>query len=305
MIRQVEIAGRFRIGEGNPPVFIAGPCVLESRELAFSVADFLSALASRLSISVIFKGSFDKANRSSGRSFRGPGEREGLKVLAEVKRRYGLPVTTDIHLPRQAASAAEVADLLQIPAFLCRQTDLVVAAGRTGLPVNIKKGQFMAPWDMANAVEKVVATGNPAVLVTERGTSFGYNNLVVDFRGIATIRETICPAIFDATHSVQLPGGGGDVSSGERRFIAPLARAAFAAGVDGVFLEIHPDPGRALSDGPNSLSLEDVEPLVRSLLAIRAAVEGTGPAGKRKEEGRPRGRARSAKPGKGGRDDGI
>jgi 2-dehydro-3-deoxyphosphooctonate aldolase (KDO 8-P synthase) len=279
VIGQVDIAGRIRIGRGNPLAFIAGPCVLESAELSFAVAEFLASLASRLSIPVIFKGSFDKANRSSMRSYRGPGEREGLKILAEVKNRYGLHVTTDVHEPGQATSAARVVDVLQIPAFLCRQTDLIVAAGETGLPVNIKKGQFMAPWDMANAVEKVAATGNRAVLVTERGTSFGYNNLVVDFRGIPRIRATICPAIFDATHSVQLPGGGGDASSGERRFIAPLARAAVAAGADGLFLEIHPDPGRALSDGANSLPLRDVEPLVRSVLAIRAAVEGRDAGG--------------------------
>jgi 2-dehydro-3-deoxyphosphooctonate aldolase (KDO 8-P synthase) len=274
VIGQVDIAGRFRIGGGNPLVFIAGPCVLESAKLSFAVAEFLASLASRLSIPVIFKGSFDKANRSSLRSYRGPGEQEGLKILAEVKNRYGLPVTTDVHEPGQAVSAAKVVDVLQIPAFLCRQTDLIVAAGETGLPVNIKKGQFMAPWDMANAVEKVAATGNRAVLITERGTSFGYNNLVVDFRGIPRIRETICPAIFDATHSVQLPGGAGNASSGERNFIYPLSRAAVATGADGLFLEIHPDPGRALSDGPNSLPLQDVEPLVRSVLAIRAAVEG-------------------------------
>jgi 2-dehydro-3-deoxyphosphooctonate aldolase (KDO 8-P synthase) len=285
VIRQVTIAGRFRIGGGNPPVIIAGPCVLESAELSFAVAEFLSSLASRLSIPVIFKGSFDKANRSSVRSYRGPGEREGLRILAEVKSRCGLAVTTDIHEPRQAASAAEVVDILQIPAFLCRQTDLIIAAGETGIPVNIKKGQFMAPWDMANAVEKIVSTGNRAVLVTERGTSFGYNNLVVDFRGIPSIREKICPAIFDATHSVQLPGGAGNVSSGERHFIYPLSRAAVAAGADGLFLEIHPDPARALSDGLNSLPLRDVEPLVRSVLAIRAAVEGREAAGEGTEGG--------------------
>jgi 2-dehydro-3-deoxyphosphooctonate aldolase (KDO 8-P synthase) len=302
VIGQVDIAGRFRIGGGNPPAFIAGPCVLESGDLAFAVAEFLSSLASRIPVPVLFKGSFDKANRSSLRSYRGPGEREGLRILAEVRSRYGLPVTTDIHEPRQAAPAAEVVDVLQIPAFLCRQTDLIVAAGETGLPVNIKKGQFMAPWDMANAVGKIVATGNRAVLVTERGTSFGYNNLVVDFRGIPSIRETICPVIFDATHSVQLPGGGGDVSSGERTFIAPLARAAVAAGADGLFLEIHPDPSRALSDGPNSLPLRDVEPLVRSLLAIRAAVERTGG---NTEEGRPHGPAGSATTGEGERGDGT
>ncbi|MGB3400158.1 MAG: 3-deoxy-8-phosphooctulonate synthase [Candidatus Deferrimicrobiaceae bacterium] len=305
MIRHVDIAGRIRIGGGNPLAFIAGPCVLESAELAFAVAAFLSSLAGRLSIPVIFKGSFDKANRSSLRSYRGPGEQEGLKILAEVKSRYGLPVTTDVHDPRQASSAAKVVDVLQIPAFLCRQTDLIVAAGETGLPVNIKKGQFMAPWDMANAVEKVTATGNRAVLVTERGTSFGYHNLVVDFRGIPAIRERICPAIFDATHSVQLPGGAGDTSSGERWFITPLARAAVAAGVDGLFLEIHPEPERARSDGQNSLSLQDVEPLVRSLLAIRTAVEGAGVGGSGAGEVPAGGRGGSPAAGKGGRSNGT
>jgi 2-dehydro-3-deoxyphosphooctonate aldolase (KDO 8-P synthase) len=242
------------------------------------VADFLSGLFSRLGVPLIFKGSFDKANRSSGRSFRGPGQEKGLRILGDVKRKFHVPVTTDVHEPGQAAAASEVVDLLQVPALLCRQTDLLVAAGETGLPVNLKKGQFMAPWDMENAVEKVTSTGNPAVLVTERGTTFGYNNLVVDFRGLPAIRERICPVIFDATHSVQLPGGAGNVSSGERRFAAPLARAAVAAGVDGVFLEVHPDPDRALSDGPNSLPLDDVEPLLRTLLAIREAAEQSGAA---------------------------
>jgi len=280
VIREVEIAGRFRIGADHPPVFIAGPCVLESADLAFAVAEFLASLASRLSISVLFKGSFDKANRTSAGSYRGPGEREGLRILAEVRRRTGLPVTTDVHEPDQAARAAEVVDLVQIPAFLCRQTDLVVAAARTGRPVNIKKGPFMAPRDMAHAVEKVTGSGNGAVLVTERGTTFGYNNLVVDFRAIPQVRESLCPVIFDATHSVQLPGGAGDASSGERRFVAPLSRAAMAAGADGLFLEIHPEPERALSDGPNSLPLADVEALVRSVLAVRAAVQGGGGDGR-------------------------
>lgn len=273
MIRQVEIAGRFRIGAGNPPAFIAGPCVLESESLAMTVAGFLSGISSRLGFRFIFKGSFDKANRSAGASYRGPGQGEGLRILAEVKRKFGVPVTTDVHEPRQAAAAAEVVDLIQVPALLCRQTDLLLAAGETGLPVNIKKGQFMAPWDMGNAVEKVTSTGNAAVMVTERGTTFGYNNLVVDFRSLPAIREGICPVIFDATHSVQLPGGAGKASSGERRFVAPLARAAIAAGADGVFLEVHPDPDRALSDGPNSLPLDDVEPLLRTLMAVRAAAE--------------------------------
>jgi len=271
VIRRVSIADRFGIGTGCPPVLIAGPCVLESEELALSVASYLADLAARLRLNVVFKGSFDKANRSSRSSYRGPGQAEGLKILAEVRRRHGLPVTTDVHDPRQAREVAPGVDLLQIPAFLCRQTDLLVAAGETGVPVNIKKGQFMAPWDMRNAVEKVFSTGNENVLVTERGTTFGYNNLVVDFRGLPAIRESICPVIFDATHSVQLPGGAGNASSGERKYVAPLARAAMAAGVDGVFLEIHPDPDRALSDGPNSLPLADVERLLRTLLAIRSA----------------------------------
>ncbi len=271
MIRKVSIAGRFEAGPGCPPFFIAGPCVLESEEMAIEVAAFLEELAGRLRINVVFKGSFDKANRSSAASYRGPGEAEGLRILAKVKERHRLPVTTDIHDPGQAEAVARVVDLLQVPAFLCRQTDLLLAAGGTGVPVNIKKGQFMAPWDMRNAVEKVRSTGNDSVLVTERGTTFGYNNLVVDYRGLPLIRESICPVVFDATHSVQLPGGAGTASSGERKYVGPLARAAMAAGVDGVFLEIHPDPGRALSDGPNSLSLGEVEPLLRSLLALRAA----------------------------------
>ncbi len=279
MIERAEIAGRIRVGRGNPPVFIAGPCVLESAELALTVAGALAALSDRLCVPVVFKGSFDKANRSSVASYRGPGETEGLRILAEVRRRYGIPVTTDVHDPRQAAAAAKVVDLLQVPAFLCRQTDLRTAAGSTGLPVNIKKGQFMAPWDMKNAVEKVVSTGNRNVLVTERGTTFGYNNLVVDFRGLPAIRETVCPVVFDATHSVQLPGGAGNASSGERRFVAPLARAAVAAGVDGVFLEVHPDPDRALSDGPNSLPLADLEPLLRSLLSVGRAAGSWDGAG--------------------------
>lgn len=279
MIERVAIAGRFQAGAGCPPLFIAGPCVLESEPLALAVADALAVLVSRLKIQAVFKGSFDKANRSARDSYRGPGLAEGLRILGRVRERTGLPVTTDIHEPRQAKPAAEVVDMLQIPAFLCRQTDLLLAAGETGLPVNIKKGQFMAPWDMANAVEKVASTGNRSVLVTERGTTFGYNNLVVDFRGIPAVREAVCPVLFDATHSVQLPGGAGRASAGDRRYVGPLARAAVAAGADGVFLEIHPDPERALSDGPNSLPLDDLEPLLRTLLAIRSAVEATGGAG--------------------------
>jgi 2-dehydro-3-deoxyphosphooctonate aldolase (KDO 8-P synthase) len=270
MIREVTIGGRVQIGKGHPLALIGGPCILESAALSLEVAAFLADLSRRLALPVIFKGSFDKANRSAAASHRGPGVEEGLRILAAVKARYGLPVTTDIHEPAQARCAAEVVDLLQIPAFLCRQTDLLTAAGETGGPVNIKKGQFMAPGDMRNAVDKVTATGNEAVLLTERGTTFGYNNLVVDFRGLPLMRA-ICPVVFDATHSVQRPAGAGTVSAGDREFVAPLARAAVAAGVDALFLEIHPDPDRALSDGPNSLPLSAVEPLLRALLALRAA----------------------------------
>lgn len=277
MIGSVEIAGRIRVGAGHPLLFIAGPCVLESEGLALAVGRFLAELAARRGFSAVFKGSFDKANRSSASSFRGPGLEEGLRILGRVKAETGLPVTTDIHEPAQAAAAAAVVDLLQIPAFLCRQTDLLTAAGRTGLPVNIKKGPFMAPRDMGNAAAKVLAAGNRSVLVTERGTTFGYNDLVVDFRGIPAIRRAICPVVFDATHSVQRPGAAGTSSSGDRCYVAPLAKAAVAAGVDGVFLEIHPDPDRALSDGPNSLPLDAVEPLVADLLAIRAVAPAPGP----------------------------
>jgi len=287
LIDRVTIAGTIRVGAGCPPLFIAGPCVLESESLALTVAGFLSDLASRLRLQAVFKGSFDKANRSAGDSYRGPGLAEGLRILGKVKERSGLPVTTDIHEPGQVRAVSGVVDMLQVPAFLCRQTDLLLAAGESGLPVNIKKGQFMAPWDMANAVEKVLSTGNRSVLVTERGTTFGYNNLVVDFRGIPAIRETICPVIFDATHSVQLPGGAVRASSGQRSYAGPLARAAVAAGADGLFLEIHPDPARALSDGPNSLPLDDVEPLVATLLRIRGAMEADpGPPAARGESPR-------------------
>jgi 2-dehydro-3-deoxyphosphooctonate aldolase (KDO 8-P synthase) len=276
MIREVAIGGRIRIGSGHPLALIAGPCVLESEALSLEVAAFLADLSRRLALPVIFKGSFDKANRSAATSYRGPGEDEGLQILATVKQRFGLPVTTDVHEVDQVRRVADAVDLLQIPAFLCRQTDLLTAAGRTGRPVNVKKGQFMAPEDMQHAVDKVTATGNAAVLLTERGTTFGYHNLVVDFRGLPIMRA-ICPVVFDATHSVQRPGGAGTVSAGDREFVAPLARAAVAAGTDALFLEVHPDPDRARSDGPNSLPLAAVEPLLRALIALREAVgeEGT------------------------------
>ncbi|MEF2231924.1 MAG: 3-deoxy-8-phosphooctulonate synthase [Pseudodesulfovibrio sp.] len=250
------------------PFILAGPCVIESRELALSTAASLAAIADRLGLPLVYKSSFDKANRTSVTSFRGPGLEEGLAILAEVKRETGLPVVTDIHLPDQAAAVAEVADVLQVPAFLCRQTDLLVAAASTGRIVNVKKGQFLAPWDMKNALDKLRSTGNGKIWLTERGSSFGYNNLVVDMRSIAQMRVFDVPVVFDATHSVQLPGGLGGISGGQREFVSVLASAAVAAGADGVFMETHPDPDRALCDGPNSLPLGQMESLLTRLKAI-------------------------------------
>jgi 2-dehydro-3-deoxyphosphooctonate aldolase (KDO 8-P synthase) len=275
-MRPVEIAGR-RCGGGAPLLWIAGPCVIESRDLTLSVADTLAALAGRLGIQLVFKASFDKANRSSGKSFRGPGLDEGLQVLAEVKRRTGLPVTTDIHETAQVGPAADVVDLLQIPAFLARQTDLVLAAGRTGRAVNVKKGQFMAPWDMRNVVAKMDEVGNPNLLLTERGSTFGYGNLENDMRAIPWMQDLGRPVIFDATHSVQTPGSQGDRTGGDRRMVPFLARAAVAAGCDGVFVETHPRPDTAPSDGPNMIPLDALPSLISECQRIRDAL--TGPAG--------------------------
>jgi 2-dehydro-3-deoxyphosphooctonate aldolase (KDO 8-P synthase) len=250
------------------PFLIAGPCVLESQELALEVALFLAELAERESIQVIFKSSFDKANRSSLESFRGPGLERGLEWLERIKERTGLPVITDIHEPRQAVTVGAVADVLQIPAFLCRQTDLLLAAGETGRVVNIKKGQFVAPWDMRPAVAKLRSTGNQKIWLTERGASFGYNNLVVDYRCFPLLAELGHPVIFDATHSVQLPGGQGHASGGQREFVPVLARAAVAAGCQGLFLEVHPDPEAALCDGPNSWPLHKLPALLQDLRRI-------------------------------------
>lgn len=250
------------------PFILAGPCVLESRQLALDVARELAAISARLELPIVFKSSYDKANRTSVTSFRGPGMDMGLSWLAEVREATGLPVVTDIHLPEQAAPVAEVADVLQIPAFLCRQTDLLVAAAETGRIVNVKKGQFLAPWDMQNAVGKLREAGCTTLWLTERGASFGYNNLVVDFRSIPIMRGFGHPVVFDATHSVQLPGGLGGASGGQREHVPTLARAAVAAGVDGVFLEVHPSPDKALCDGPNSWPLERLEPLLADLLAL-------------------------------------
>jgi 2-dehydro-3-deoxyphosphooctonate aldolase (KDO 8-P synthase) len=250
------------------PFLIAGPCVLESRDLACSVAAFLAGVAQRLSLPLVFKSSFDKANRTSISSFRGPGLEEGLRWLEAARAASGLPILTDIHLPEQAAPVAEVVDVLQIPAFLCRQTDLLAAAARTGRIVNVKKGQFLAPWDMAQATGKLkeaAGAGQEKVWLTERGSSFGYNNLVVDFRSVAILSQQGYPVVFDATHSVQIPGGLGRASGGQREFVPLLARAAVAAGAGGVFLEVHPDPDHALCDGPNSWPLDRFEALARDL----------------------------------------
>lgn len=277
-IRKVVVGGRFAIGPGKPFCLIAGPCVIEEPETLRQIAATLREVCGRLGISLIFKASFDKANRTALASYRGPGMAEGLEQLAAIGREFDLPLISDIHETSQVAAAAAVLDVLQIPAFLCRQTDLLLAAAASGKPVNLKKGQFAAPWDMANAVAKVRSvTNSGGLLLTERGTTFGYNNLVVDMRSLPIMRELGCPVIFDATHSVQLPGGAGGSSGGQRQYVATLARAAVAAGIDGLFLEVHPDPDRARCDGPNSLPLAEVEGLLIQLLAIRGAVERLNP----------------------------
>jgi 2-dehydro-3-deoxyphosphooctonate aldolase (KDO 8-P synthase) len=256
---------------------IAGPCVIESRALALEVAERMKAITDRLGITYVFKASFDKANRSSSSTFRGPGVHEGLEVLAEVKQRLGVPVLTDIHESQQAAPVAAVVDVLQIPAFLCRQTDLLLAAAEavrgTHKTINVKKGQFLAPWDMAQVVNKLRKAGVENLWLTERGSSFGYNTLVVDYRSIPQMQTLGCPVIFDATHSVQQPGGQGSSSGGQREFVAPLARAAMAVGVDGLFMEVHPDPDNALSDGPNMVPLQRVEALLQQLVRIRGSID--------------------------------
>ena len=270
-MRTVEISG-LRVGAGLTHLIIAGPCVIEDAGLILETAAELKRITTELKLSFIFKSSYDKANRSSGNSFRGPGLKEGLAVLSKVKETVGVPVLSDVHTSEEATAAGKVLDVLQIPAFLCRQTDLLVAAARTGRAVNVKKGQFLAPWDMVNIVQKIEATGNHRLLLTERGASFGYNNLVTDFRALPIMRRLGYPVIFDATHSVQLPGGAGNKSSGQREFIAPLARAAVAAGCEGLFMEVHPDPDHALSDGPNMVPLAHVRDLLEQVVRIASAV---------------------------------
>lgn len=260
------------VGPGNPLLLIAGPCALESEELARKVAAEMQEICARLGISYVFKASFDKANRTSLESYRGPGLEEGLAILARIREELQVPVISDIHDVSQVALAAEVLDIIQIPAFLCRQTDLLVAAAKTDKPINLKKGQFVSPWDMENGVNKLRGAGGTKTMLVERGACFGYNNLVVDMRSLPVMRGFGCPVIYDATHSVQLPGGSGGSSDGQREFIAPLSRAAVAAGIDGLFMEVHPDPDKALCDGPNSMPLDSIETLLKQLVRVHQAV---------------------------------
>lgn len=266
----------FDVGLDQPLFLIAGPCVIESMQLQLDVAGKLKEITDRLGVNFIFKSSFDKANRSSGGSFRGPGLEEGLKVLEAVKKQIGVPVITDVHEYTPMNEVAAVVDVLQTPAFLCRQTDFIQNVAKAGKPVNIKKGQFLAPWDMKNVVQKAFDVGNHDILVCERGASFGYNNLVSDMRSLAVMRETNCPVVFDATHSVQLPGGQGTSSGGQREFVPVLARAAVAVGVSGLFAETHPDPSKALSDGPNAWPLDQMEELLETLMELDGAVKRRG-----------------------------
>ena len=272
MAGNIVKAGNISIGQDFELVLISGPCVIENYEMTFKIASFLKELTGQLNIPFIFKASYDKANRTSIHSFRGPGLTEGLKILQQIKSELNLVIISDVHRIAEIDEAARVLDIIQIPAFLCRQTDLILEVAKTGKPLNIKKGQFLAPWDMINVVEKVISAGNRQILITERGTMFGYNNLVVDFRGIKIMRDSGWPVIFDATHSIQLPGGAGKSSGGQREFASTLANAAVAAGANGVFMEVHPDPDNALSDGPNSLKLNDLYELLSRLKAIRTSL---------------------------------
>jgi 2-dehydro-3-deoxyphosphooctonate aldolase (KDO 8-P synthase) len=270
MRHTVDVDG-IKFGQGRPPVLIAGPCVIETFDETMQAAAFLKEVTDELEIPFVFKSSFDKANRTSVESYRGPGLERGLDILAAIKERLGVRLISDVHQFHEIGPASQVLDILQIPAFLCRQTDFVQAVAEAGKPVNIKKGQFIAPWDMEHVVEKIVTAGNDEILLTERGTCFGYNNLVVDFRSLAIMQLMGRPVIFDATHSVQLPGGEGKTSGGQREFVPPLARAAVAAGVEGVFIEVHKNPHLALCDGPNSLPFNSTRILLKQLKAIRSA----------------------------------
>lgn len=274
-MQEVEI-GNFAIGNGRPLALICGPCVIESEDQALFSAKFLKNLCTKLEIPLIYKSSYDKANRSSFSSYRGPGLEQGLLILEKVKKEFNVPILTDIHSPEEAAIAGEVCDVLQIPAFLCRQTDLIVAAAQTGRAINVKKGQFLAPWDMKNVVDKILAAGNRKIILTDRGTCFGYNNLVSDMRAIPVMKDFGFPVCFDATHSVQLPGGNGTSSGGERKFVKTLARAAIAAGCDLLFMEAHPDPSKAPSDKDAQIPFENLEELLIQLKKIYAVVNEEG-----------------------------
>ncbi|MBI5894274.1 MAG: 3-deoxy-8-phosphooctulonate synthase [Deltaproteobacteria bacterium] len=267
--------GNIKIGGGNPFVLIAGPCVIESLSTTLLIAEKLQGITSKLNIPFIFKASYDKANRTSIKSYRGPGLKKGLEILNKVKKRFNVPILTDVHCKEDVKKIAKVADIIQIPAFLSRQTDLLIEAAKTKKIVNIKKGQFLAPWDIRRVIEKVASVGNEKIILTERGFSFGYNNLVVDFRSIPIMKETGYPVVFDATHSVQLPGGKGSSSGGERQMVSCLAKAAAAVGIDGLFLEVHPNPEKALCDGPNSISLSSLPELLKLIKEIDGVVKGS------------------------------
>ena len=273
-VKKVRIGNKFDIGGTERFTLIAGPCVIESEELVMEVAGKLKEITDRLGINFVFKSSFDKANRSSIHGYRGPGIEEGLRILKKVKDTYNVPVVTDVHEAWQCAKVAEVVDIIQIPAFLCRQTDLLIAAAETGLPVNVKKGQFLAPWDMKNVVTKMEESGNTNVMLCERGSTFGYNNMVVDMRSFLEMRQFGYPVVFDVTHAVQKPGGNGDSTGGNREYVYPLMRAGLAIGVDAIFAEVHPNPDCAKSDGPNMLRLDEVEEVLKMAVAIDDLVKG-------------------------------
>ncbi|MGB4782237.1 3-deoxy-8-phosphooctulonate synthase [Candidatus Methylomirabilis sp.] len=272
MTKRVQI-GELTLGGGAPLLLVAGPCVIESEDHLLRIGEAIKVVCEACRVPLILKSSYDKANRSSGRSFRGPGLEEGLRILERVKAKLGVPVISDVHDVNQVSAAAEVLDILQIPAFLCRQTDLLLAAARSGRPVNVKKGQFLSPWDAGNIVEKLKSAGSEAIVLTERGSSFGYNNLVVDIRSLPVMRSFGYPVLFDVTHSLQQPGGAGDTSGGQSEFIPYIARAAVAAGVDGLFMEVHPDPANAPSDGPNMLQIDALPELLTQLLEVQRVVE--------------------------------
>ncbi len=271
MTKEITI-GDTRLGGNNPLFIIAGPCVIENEDIVFYTAERLKEICHELGLPLLFKSSYDKANRTSLSSFRGPGIEKGLRILSDVRSRFRIPVISDVHSVDEVKSASQVLDALQIPAFLSRQTDLILSASHTGKPVNIKKGQFLAPWDIKNIIDKFTSTGNHDLFITERGTSFGYNNLVVDFRGLSIMRSFGYPIVFDVTHSLQLPGGQGSSSGGQREFAEPLARAAVAVGVEGLFIEVHPEPDKALCDGPNMIPIDDVPDLLKTIKHIHHVV---------------------------------